>query len=100
MQAPPQVRATPGTFVKIELSATSAEHPSWAKPVQVYFRRDDRWLDARRLRAAAGWKVRAARDKMSPSIHFARAAVKSPLTFIGCTLTLPTIFSGESSVPL
>ena len=38
MQAPAQVRATPGAFVKVELSATSAEHSSWAQPVQVYFR--------------------------------------------------------------
>jgi hypothetical protein len=30
--------------------------------------------------------------------HFAFVAVNSPLTFIGCTLTVPAIFSAESSV--
>jgi hypothetical protein len=33
-------------------------------------------------------------------LHFAFVAVNSPLTFIGCTLTVPAIFSAESSVPL
>ena len=44
MQAPAQLRATPGAFVKVEVSATSAEHPTWAQPVHVYFRRQaDGW---------------------------------------------------------
>ena len=44
MQAPAQLRTTPGAFVQVELSATSAEHPAWAQPVQVYFRRQaDSW---------------------------------------------------------
>jgi hypothetical protein len=44
MQAPAGVRAAPGSFVKIQLSAASTEHPSWAKPVDAYFRRQaDGW---------------------------------------------------------
>jgi len=44
MQAPTQLPAAPGAFVKVELRATSAEHPTWAQPVQVYFRRQaDGW---------------------------------------------------------
>jgi hypothetical protein len=46
MQAPAQLRATPGSYVKVELSATSAEHKSWAQPVQVYFQRQ-----------ANGWRL-------------------------------------------
>jgi hypothetical protein len=38
MQAPPALRPTNGSFVKVELSATSAEHPTWAQPVHIYFR--------------------------------------------------------------
>jgi hypothetical protein len=38
MQAPAGLRAAPGTFVKVEVSATSPEHPTWAVPVQIYFR--------------------------------------------------------------
>ena len=44
MQAPAQLRATPGGFVKVELSATSAAHPAWAQPAHAYFRRHaDGW---------------------------------------------------------
>jgi hypothetical protein len=44
MQAPTELRATPGAFAKVQLSAISTEHPSWAKPVDVYFRRQaDGW---------------------------------------------------------
>jgi hypothetical protein len=46
MQAPAQLPSTPtpGTIVKIELSATSSEHPTWAQPVHVYFHRQpDGW---------------------------------------------------------
>jgi hypothetical protein len=39
LQAPAQLRATPGSFVKVDVSAISAEHPAWAQPAQVYFRR-------------------------------------------------------------
>jgi hypothetical protein len=38
MQAPPALRPTNGSFVRVELSAMSAEHPTWAQPVHVYFR--------------------------------------------------------------
>jgi hypothetical protein len=44
MRAPAPLRTTPGSFVKVELSAASAEHPAWAQPVLVYFRRQaDTW---------------------------------------------------------
>jgi hypothetical protein len=44
MPAPTARRATPGAFVKVQLSAISTKHPSWAKPVDVYFRRQaDSW---------------------------------------------------------
>jgi hypothetical protein len=46
MQAPAQLRTTPGSYVKVELSATSAEHKSWSQPVQVYFQRQ-----------ANGWRL-------------------------------------------
>jgi hypothetical protein len=46
MQAPAGLRATPGAYVKVALSATSAEHPAWTKPVEAYFRRQ-----------ADGWKL-------------------------------------------
>jgi hypothetical protein len=39
MQAPAALRATPGAFVKVQVSAISTEQPSWATPVDVYFRR-------------------------------------------------------------
>ena len=37
MAAPTTLPTTPGSFVRVELSASSAEHPSWARPIQVYF---------------------------------------------------------------
>jgi hypothetical protein len=44
LQAPAHVRAAPGAIVKVDVSATSAEHPSWAQPVQIYFRwQNDGW---------------------------------------------------------
>jgi hypothetical protein len=44
MQAPGALRKAPGSFVKVELSATSGEHPSWAQPVHAYFQRQaDAW---------------------------------------------------------
>jgi len=39
MQAPAALRATAAAFVKVQVSAISTEYPSWAKPVDVYFRR-------------------------------------------------------------
>jgi hypothetical protein len=46
MQSPAGLPAAPGSFIRVELSATSAKHPSWAQPIQVFFRRQD-----------AGWKL-------------------------------------------
>ncbi len=44
MQAPSGLPATPGGFIKIELSAVSASHPAWAQPISVYYRRQaDSW---------------------------------------------------------
>jgi hypothetical protein len=38
-QAPAGLPVTPGAFVKVALSAQSANHPSWARPIDVYFKR-------------------------------------------------------------
>jgi hypothetical protein len=46
MPAPPKLPSQPGAFVHVSLSAVSADHPSWAQPVQAYFRR-----------LATGWKL-------------------------------------------
>jgi hypothetical protein len=46
MQGPATLPSTPGAFVRVELSAESAEHRAWSQPIQVYFRRLD-----------AGWKL-------------------------------------------
>ena len=46
MQAPATLPTETGAFVRVELSAASAEHRAWAEPIQVYFRRLD-----------AGWKL-------------------------------------------
>jgi hypothetical protein len=46
MPAPPGLPAQPGAWVHVSLSATSPEHPSWARPVQAYFRR-----------LGTGWKL-------------------------------------------
>jgi hypothetical protein len=46
MQAPPKLPATSGAIIKIELSAESSSNPAWAKPIDVYFRRE-----------AGGWKL-------------------------------------------
>jgi len=44
MQAPPDVSATPGGFIKIELSAVSTSHPNWVQPISIYYRRQtDGW---------------------------------------------------------
>jgi hypothetical protein len=44
--AAPELPQQPGAYVQVAISATSAEHPSWAVPVQAYFRR-----------VADGWKL-------------------------------------------
>jgi hypothetical protein len=46
MQAPAGLPSTAGAYVQVDLSATSAAHPSWATPVVLHFRRE-----------AAGWKL-------------------------------------------
>jgi hypothetical protein len=46
IQAPTALPADDGTFVRVEISATAAEHPAWATPVEVYFKR-----------AEGGWKL-------------------------------------------
>ncbi len=39
LQAPAGLPDAPGAFVKISLSATGGANPSWAQPVQAYFKR-------------------------------------------------------------
>ncbi len=46
MPAPTGLPVGKGAWVRVELSAASAAHPSWAQPIQVYFRRLD-----------SGWKL-------------------------------------------
>lgn len=46
LRAPSELPSGVGSFVKVEISAMSAEHPSWARPIDVYFRRE-----------ADGWKL-------------------------------------------
>ena len=44
MQAPMQLPSSDGAFIKVELSANSGTHPTWAQPVTSYFRRQsDEW---------------------------------------------------------
>jgi hypothetical protein len=43
---PPGLPTTSGVYIKVELSAAGASHPSWEKPVHAYFRRQD-----------SGWKL-------------------------------------------
>jgi hypothetical protein len=44
MQAPMQLPSSQGAFIKVELSAASGTHPTWAQPVTSYFRRQsDGW---------------------------------------------------------
>ena len=44
MQAPVQLPSSHGAFIKVELSAASGTHPTWAQPVTSYFRRQsDGW---------------------------------------------------------
>ena len=44
--APPGLPDTAGAFVKISIKANDEAHPAWARPVDVYFRRQ-----------AAGWQL-------------------------------------------
>ena len=37
--APAGLPSAPGAYLRVELSADHPEHPSWARPVHVYFRR-------------------------------------------------------------
>jgi hypothetical protein len=46
LQAPAGLPGSPGAFVKVALSAQSAQHPSWAQPIDVYFKRVE-----------SGWKL-------------------------------------------
>jgi hypothetical protein len=46
MTAPKPLPATPGAFVKIEISAVGAPHESWHRPLHVYF-----------VRQQSGWKL-------------------------------------------
>jgi hypothetical protein len=46
LPAPAGLPSAPGAFVKVSLSARSAEHPSWATPIDAYFRK-----------GAAGWTL-------------------------------------------
>ncbi len=61
MPAPGELPTAPGSFVKVALSAQSTNHPSWAKPIDVYFKRLD-----------TGWKLvglermSAAADRAQP----------------------------------
>jgi hypothetical protein len=41
MNSPAALRDTAGSFVRIDVAADSADHPSWSVPVRAYFRRDE-----------------------------------------------------------
>jgi hypothetical protein len=44
LPVPGGLPAGPGNFVRVDLSAAHADHPSWSRPVEAYFRRGaDRW---------------------------------------------------------
>jgi hypothetical protein len=45
-QAPAALPSSPGSFVKVQVAAASAEHPSWAVPVEAFF-----------SRSAKGWTL-------------------------------------------
>ena len=45
-KAPGNLPSAAGSFVEIDISADSADHPSWKVPVKVHFRRID-----------SGWKL-------------------------------------------
>jgi hypothetical protein len=44
--APTSLPSTAGAFVRIDISSTHPEHPSWSRPVETYFRRE-----------ASGWTL-------------------------------------------
>jgi hypothetical protein len=46
IEAPVDLPAAPGAFIRVELGASAADHAAWAEPVQIYFRR-----------AASGWTL-------------------------------------------
>jgi len=41
MATPIDLNDEAGSFARVDIDATSAEHLSWSKPVSAYFRRDD-----------------------------------------------------------
>jgi hypothetical protein len=47
LQAPAGLPGSPGTFVRVDIAAVSAEHPAWQSPAHAYFRR----------LPAGGWKL-------------------------------------------
>ena len=46
MEAPRGLPTAPGSFILVDISADSKEHPTWQRPIRTYFRRD-----------ADGWKL-------------------------------------------
>ncbi len=46
VQAPAGLPSAPGSYVKVALSAVSTTHPSWAQPIDAYFRK-----------VPSGWKL-------------------------------------------
>jgi hypothetical protein len=46
LTAPDGMPASDGSFIRVDVSATSAEHPAWAVPARLYFRR-----------AAGAWRL-------------------------------------------
>ena len=46
LPAPADLPTAADSFIQIEIAATSTEHPVWAQPVRVFFRR-----------SAAGWSL-------------------------------------------
>jgi hypothetical protein len=70
MSAPPDLPSAPGSFVEIDISAESPDHPTWQQPVRTHFRRD-----------AGGWKlVGLARqpDQLAGATPAVPAAKKTP----------------------
>ena len=57
LQAPAALPSAPGVFIQVDLSATSREHPSWADPIVLHFRRTD-----------AGWKLVGLRRLPDPIV--------------------------------
>ena len=46
LEAPAGLTVSPGGYIKVQVAAVNPVHPSWAKPVDVYFRREE-----------TGWKL-------------------------------------------